>query len=60
MSREPGRKAGKCLESREVIKKTAACEKPTNINVKPGNVSKVGKSLKKPGDGSAYEKPTNM
>jgi hypothetical protein len=38
MSREPGRKAGKCIKSREVILKTAACEKPTNI-LKQGNVS---------------------
>jgi hypothetical protein len=60
MSREPGRKAGKCLESREeFILKTAACEKTTNI-LKPRNGSKVGKSFKKPGNRSTYEKPTNM
>jgi hypothetical protein len=59
MSRKQRRKAGKCRESREIINKTAAYEKTTRT-LKPGNVSKVGKSLRKLEDGSAYEKPTNM
>jgi hypothetical protein len=49
MSRKPGRKAGKCLESREVINKTAAYEKPTNIEA--GKCLKSREVIKKAGGG---------